>query len=116
MRTKTRLRIASVLLVVLANGPNPARADGPPAQRPALFDMKPVGESALAGRRGGTQTVNDVKLRGVVANNQAVDVVTGGNSISDGAFSGAAGLPMVIQNTGNNVLIQNATVVNVKVQ
>jgi hypothetical protein len=38
------------------------------------------------------------------------------NVISDGAFSGSVGLPMVIQNSGNNVLIQNATIVNVQLK
>jgi hypothetical protein len=38
------------------------------------------------------------------------------NWIGGGAFGNAAGLPMVIQNSGNSVLIQNATVVNVQMQ
>ena len=43
-------------------------------------------------------------------------LATGSNVIADGAFSGASGLPMVIQNSGNNVLIQSATIVNVQLQ
>ena len=38
------------------------------------------------------------------------------NTVSSGAFAGTAGLPMVIQNSGNNVLIQNATIVNVQIK
>jgi hypothetical protein len=38
--------------------------------------------------------------------------VTGNNSIADAAFSGASGLATVIQNSGNNVIIQNGTVLN----
>lgn len=34
--------------------------------------------------------------------------------IGNDAFNGAAGVPMVIQNTGNGVLIQNATIINVQ--
>jgi hypothetical protein len=34
--------------------------------------------------------------------------------IAGGSFSNASGLPTVIQNTGANVLIQNATIVNVR--
>jgi hypothetical protein len=37
------------------------------------------------------------------------------DSISGGSFAGAAGVITVIQNTGNNVLLQNATVVNITI-
>ena len=73
-------------------------------------------ERALAAQRGGAAALSVMKLKGLVADNQAINVVTGNNTISEGAFSGAAGLPMVIQNSGNNVLIQNATIVNVHVK
>jgi hypothetical protein len=41
---------------------------------------------------------------------------TGSNYVSDGSFAGATGFATVVQNSGNNVLIQNATVINLKVQ
>ena len=91
---------------------------------PSLADDKrgvlrePMPASALADKRGGTQfktvtNLNDV--RGTVQNNSATNVVTGSNAITS-SFAGASGVPMVIQNTGNNVLIQNATVINVQLQ
>lgn len=67
-------------------------------------------------RGGHTLELNTNNLNGSVYDNQAVANVTGNNAISTGALSGAAGMPMVIQNSGNNVLIQNATVLNVKLQ
>lgn len=73
-------------------------------------------DKALDARRGGTEVINDMQLNGIVSDNQAYNLVTGGNSITDGAFAGSSGMPMVIQNSGNNVLIQNATIVNVQVQ
>jgi hypothetical protein len=78
--------------------------------------IKPLDRKMLAAQRGGADVFNDMQLKGVVANNQAVNVSTGNNGITDGAFAGAAGMPMVVQNTGNNVLIQNATIVNVQVK
>jgi hypothetical protein len=81
----------------------------------SVFGSRPLDLLALSAERGGTEVFNDMTLEGVVADNQASQLVTGGNFISDGAFSGASGLPMVIQNSGNNVLIQNATIVNVQV-
>ena len=38
---------------------------------------------------------------------------TGDNSISGNAFSGMTGMATVIQNTGNQVIIQDSTMVNV---
>jgi hypothetical protein len=52
-------------------------------------------------------------LGGVVSGNSAINVVTGSNTIDAGSFANMSGLPVVIQNTGANVLIQNATVINV---
>jgi hypothetical protein len=94
-------------------------AEGTPAvapARPLLFGVKPVELKVLARKRGGADVINDMQLKGVVADNRAVNVTTGGNFITEGAFANTAGLPMVVQNTGNNVLIQNATIVNVQVK
>lgn len=71
---------------------------------------------ALDAYRGGTEVVNDMKLNGVVSDNQAYNLNTGNNTITGGALAGASGMPMLIQNSGNNVLIQNATIVNVQMQ
>ena len=38
--------------------------------------------------------------------------ITGNNTVSNDAFAGATGFATVIQNSGNNVIIQNATIVN----
>jgi len=64
--------------------------------------------------RGGDALVGQNYLTGSVASNSAYKVETGSNSISEGSFASASGLPTVIQNTGANVLIQNATVLNVR--
>jgi len=53
-------------------------------------------------------------LNGTLSDNVANKVSTGSNTISDGSFASSSGLPTVIQNTGANVLIQNATVLNVR--
>lgn len=77
----------------------------------------PLARDQLNVYRGGFDLdKNDMRLSGVVTNNSAVNVMTGSNYIADGAFSNASGLPMVIQNSGSNVLIQNATIVNVQFQ
>lgn len=68
----------------------------------------------LASQRGGTDTHNDARIDGAVATNTAVGVVTGANSIDAGSFANMAGIPVVIQNSGANVLIQNATIINLQ--
>lgn len=82
-----------------------------------LFGAQPIATERLARLRGGTDTVsNDMNLGGTVANNTAINVVSGMNIISNGSFSNASGLPVAIQNSGANVLIQNATIINVQLQ
>lgn len=77
----------------------------------------PMASDRLAESRGGFDMVkNDMQLSGLVANNAAINVMSGSNFITDGAFANASGLPTVIQNSGSNVLIQNATIVNVQFQ
>lgn len=68
----------------------------------------------LARQRGGTDTHNDARIDGAVTANTAVNVVTGANSIDAGSFANMAGIPVVIQNSGANVLIQNATIINLQ--
>ena len=71
----------------------------------------------LEHERGRADTVrNDTRLNGDVANNSAVNVTTGSNTIDAGSFANMSGIPVVIQNSGANVLIQNATVVNLQFQ
>jgi hypothetical protein len=80
----------------------------------AGFD-KPVAATTLADFRGGTEVVSsDMRLSGTTASNTATNVATGTNAISAGSFSNMSGLPIVIQNTGANVLIQNAVILNLQ--
>ncbi|WP_235578007.1 hypothetical protein [Pseudoxanthomonas sp. Root630] len=74
-----------------------------------------VDPGRLAGLRGGdgTQVDNLIDVDGSVDGNTAHHVTTGTNSVADGAFNNASGINTVIQNTGNNVLIQNAMIVTV---
>lgn len=80
----------------------------------AGFDQA-VPAAALGDYRGGSGLVyNDMKLAGTTAGNTAIDVATGTNTISAGAFSNMSGLPLVVQNSGANVLIQNAVILNLQ--
>lgn len=76
-----------------------------------------VDPAALEHTRGGADLyLNDIKSDGVVTDNQAYNLTTGSNWITDGSLAGASGFPTVVQNSGNNVLIQNSTIINLQVQ
>lgn len=80
----------------------------------AGFD-KPVAMATLEEHRGGSEFVhNDMTLAGTTSGNTAINVATGTNTISAGAFSSMSGLPVVIQNSGANVLIQNALILHLQ--
>ena len=80
----------------------------------------PIKESRLAEMRGGDVNINvhsnKQELSGKVGNNSATNVQTGSNTITDGSFANSNGLPIVIQNSGNGVLIQNSTILNLNVK
>lgn len=81
---------------------------------PAGFDH-PVPAATLGDLRGGSELVhNEMTLSGTTAGNTAINVATGTNTISAGAFSNMSGLPLVVQNSGANVLIQNAVILNLQ--
>ena len=82
----------------------------------SLFSARRAADDALSAQRGGTEVATESSLQGVVTNNQTVNSTTGGNQIGGGALTGVSGVPVVIQNTGNNVLIQSSTIVNVQVK
>ncbi|MCQ8103756.1 hypothetical protein NP590_06535 [Methylomonas sp. SURF-2] len=51
----------------------------------------------------------------VLEGNSATNTISGINSIDGGSFNGASGMFSIIQNSGNNVIIQDSTVYNVTV-
>jgi len=60
-------------------------------------------------------TINDQDQDGDVEENIAIGNTNGHNLIKGQAFSNSNGFSSTVQNTGNNVLIQNSTIINVTV-
>ncbi|AQW58573.1 carbon storage regulator [Vibrio owensii] len=82
----------------------------------ALSD-ETVSLEAMNEARGGQNVELDLfyaesDVDGISSDNVATNTVSGNNILSPGAFADSSGISSVIQNTGNNVLIQNSTVVN----
>ena len=77
-----------------------------------------VDESELSGIRGGEAPIINLQdLDSVVSGNTVEGTVTTGDSnIGAGAFSNLDGISSVVINTGNNVSIQNSTVVNIVIE
>lgn len=105
---------------VIATSPQAVLADKPASgdHGPAVALGASLPESSLASERGGTAfPVNNTnQLNAQLYDNQAAGNVTGTNSVSDSAFAGMSGFATVVQNSGNNVIVQNATILNVQLQ
>jgi hypothetical protein len=117
MTSRTALPPASLAdaLDKPANPLNPSDTSLESSLEPSNGIGLALSATALDGLRGGSELVfNDMQLNGTVADTRATQVITGNNTITEGSFANASGLPTVIQNSGANVLIQNATIVNVQ--
>lgn len=76
-----------------------------------------VPDADLANNRGGyTVQTSTNNLTATLNENQALSNVTGSNTVSSSAFAGASGFATVVQNSGNNVIIQNSTILNVELK
>ena len=93
--------------------PASAQATGKADRDPLAANV--IDDATLATSRGGSDShLDQNNSSGTVQANVATNLTTGSNTISQGAFSNSSGLPMVIQNSGNNVLIQNSTILNLQ--
>ncbi len=58
---------------------------------------------------------NNAILEAELTDNNVSDSVTGYNIIDQGSFNDASGVFSIIQNTGNNVIIQDSTIITVTI-
>lgn len=85
---------------------------------------EPVSSNTLATLSGGQNMqidnidmlVNNMNVKSQVEKNVLYSTSTGANMLSNDAFSNANGISMVIQNSGNQVIINNALILNLRVQ
>lgn len=74
---------------------------------------EPISNNGLSAHRGGSALqISEMRLDSKLIDNQAIGNITGSNFVTQSAFSGASGFSTVVQNSGNNVIIQNATILN----
>ena len=83
-----------------------------------LADNYELSHDVMDSSRGGQYTIDldsvtaSSEIVGLNHSNTANNTINGGNVIAAGALASSSGVTSVIQNTGNNVLIQNSMVVN----
>ncbi len=92
------------------------KSDSFAAAAEASMGASPVNDNVLGESRGAfTPDLFNINSASFTANSSGNTVnggVTGNNTISSGSFSNAQGLVNIIQNTGNNVIIQSSTIVS----
>lgn len=120
MKSAMSMILLSIALAATLGGSTAVRADEGPSPGAVGFGLggSSVDTGVLDEQRGGADTsyLNEIHAVGSVSEVQASDLVTGSNIVTEGSLAGASGMPMLIQNTGNGVLIQNAVIVNVEVK
>lgn len=89
-----------------------------PSSQPVTLDGfgAAVSTGTLDRYSGGGLVQNNQSLTGNVSGNSASDLTTGSNMLGGNSLSGSTGLPTIVQNTGNNVLIQTGVIVNVQLK
>lgn len=107
--------LGSVLFWPLQSG---AEALGQANANEAFFTGALLDAQTLENYRGGSEfdVSNESFVSGTVGGNQAYNLSTGDNLITEGSFAGTSGFATVVQNSGNNVLIQTSTIINLQVQ
>ena len=114
MRKHKAIAALTVAVSLLLPFASPTRAEDAQALDSA-FENKTVPTDVMSAQRGkAVVTIMDVD--GQVAENSVINSVTGRNIVTGGSFTNASGLTTTIQNSGNNVLIQNATILQLDVR
>ncbi|MBU1394873.1 MAG: hypothetical protein KKE84_01860 [Gammaproteobacteria bacterium] len=117
-----RQNLFLIVLILMSGAPAWADQGADPfvsdvsEQAVSMFGSAAIADEQLDQLRGRLTVFNSNEVDGQLYNNEAVSNVTGSNFVTDGSFAGMSGFSTVIQNSGNNVLIQNATVLNLQFQ
>ncbi len=106
--------MAFAIALILIGDPRPSQAE-------ELLGLTPMSAEQLeqsSGRQGlpVQWQLNDTEQNAIVSDNVlSGNVATGDNRIMDQAFQNMSGIATVIQNTGNQVVIQDSTQINVHI-
>ncbi|WP_333875029.1 hypothetical protein [Methylobacter sp.] len=108
-----------VTLLVVITQTQAAKADFDQQDKLLFSSSETVLPDELDNARGregvDITTLNNMNVRATLSGNQANNNVNGYNIIDNGSITQASGITSVIQNSGNNVIIQDSTIVNVTI-
>jgi hypothetical protein len=111
-RTRVALAVLFAACTSTATYATPPGEQPPP---PSFGAATPTDQlQQMSGGTNVTNNVNNQTLNGTMTDTEAKNNISGDNLVSGSAFTSSAGLSTVIQNSGNNVLIQNSTILNVR--
>ncbi|MGE3770622.1 MAG: carbon storage regulator [Bdellovibrionales bacterium] len=112
-------RVAAFLALVISFPASALAAQGSMNELP-FAEAAAVSAEVLDDSRGASgfnpAVLSSIENIAVSAGNTLNNPVGGTNIISEAAFSGGSGIISVVQNSGNGVIIQNSTVVNLTMQ
>lgn len=111
-------RTCLALATLLAVSTSTAVYATPPGEQPpppSFGAATPTEQlQAMSGGTNTTNNINNQTVTGTLSDAEAKDTFSGSNVVGGSAFGSSAGLSTVIQNSGNNVLIQNSTILNLR--
>lgn len=127
MRYSTKLLLAGLALFWNVYPAQVCNAEALEANRGSadVMEVDDLGQAMAPGDLGlqnGRQNItieevpiqlNNSSQNGIMDGNILTSNLTGANSVDASAFSNMNGIATIIQNSGNQVLIQNSTIVNV---
>jgi hypothetical protein len=114
------IKSSLLLLFVLTLPIHTAKASSSQSDDALPFSLaEAVPDNDLENARGregiDITAINNMNVQATLTGNVANNSITGTNIIDHGAFAGSGGMFSVIQNSGNNVIIQDSTIVNVTI-
>lgn len=113
-RSGTRSVVCALAMTALTPAFAAETADPAPASLDAaVLAQNSIPDGELDNQSGGYASTTTITQTADVTGNTLTGSTTGSNEISGASFVGLSGIATVIQNTGNQVLIQTSTVVNV---
>jgi hypothetical protein len=110
---------AGAFLAVLVGGSTVVAGETSSPLEVLDFDgMATISEDEMSGQSGrqgiDLLQMNDAEQSALLENNQIQGITSNGSNTIDGSsFSGSVGFTTAIQNSGNNVIIQDTTLVNI---
>lgn len=124
-----KLLLTAIIIMSVFAASNAHSGTGPQALHPgATLDAAELGQALTpadmgqqTGRQGVaidelTNTLNSAETSGMVGSNILTNSATGTNIVSDNAFGATNGIATVIQNSGNQNVIQSSFILNLTVK